>query len=274
MLTIYTIPRPFTGAFATIQQNAIGSWIRLDPRPQVVLFDEDPSTSGVPRAAAEAGAISMPIRCNENGVPLVNAALETARGLARHEFLAFVNADNIFLSDLYSGIRRVAAAFDCFVIVGRRWNLDMDHPIDFTRPDWEERLRCRVDAEGRLSTIWPVDYFVYRGDPWGEVPPFTVGREWYDHWLIRRALDRGVPVVDATEAITMIHANHGGRTWREDPVGQEERDLNTRLSGLSKHNPCGIDRASWTLTPTALEEKPGLDVRAEPGPIDLPPPSA
>ena len=39
MLSLFSIPKPFTGYLGTIQHNALGSWTRLGC--EVVLFGDD-----------------------------------------------------------------------------------------------------------------------------------------------------------------------------------------------------------------------------------------
>ena len=41
MLTILSTPKAFTGLFAVIQRNAIESWTKLEPRPEIILFGRD-----------------------------------------------------------------------------------------------------------------------------------------------------------------------------------------------------------------------------------------
>jgi hypothetical protein len=43
---------------------------------------------------------------------------------------------------------------------------------------------------------------------WGDSPPFAIGRTAWDNWLVYRARARRVPVVDATDALTVVHQAH------------------------------------------------------------------
>jgi hypothetical protein len=41
-----------------------------------------------------------------------------------------------------------------------------------------------------------------------ELPPFAIGRSRCDSLLILEARRRGVPVIDATDVLTLLHQNH------------------------------------------------------------------
>ncbi|MDF2531608.1 MAG: putative glycosyl transferase, partial [Clostridia bacterium] len=41
MITFFTTTKPFKETIATLQENAIESWTRLQPRPQIILFGND-----------------------------------------------------------------------------------------------------------------------------------------------------------------------------------------------------------------------------------------
>ena len=51
-LTIFTTPKKFDGHIGVIQRNAVASWTRMSPRPEVILFGTEPGTA---EAAAEFG---------------------------------------------------------------------------------------------------------------------------------------------------------------------------------------------------------------------------
>ncbi len=59
MLTLYTWPRAFADPhISAIQWNAIQSWLRLDPKPTVVLFGDE---AGVAETCKELGLIHLPL---------------------------------------------------------------------------------------------------------------------------------------------------------------------------------------------------------------------
>jgi hypothetical protein len=203
-VTLFAIPKPFEGEAAVIQRNALESWARLGREVEVVLLGDD---KGVAEAVSAVGARHLgPVETTEYGTPLLSSAFEVARRGSTRRLLAYVNADIILLRDFVDAVRRID--FSTFLAAGRRWNVSLGRPFDFG-PGYEERLRALVRT-GELAAPDAIDYFVFdREGPLTELPPFVVGRPGWDNWMIYQARRLGIPVVDATRAITAIHPRHG-----------------------------------------------------------------
>ena len=57
MLTIFAIPKPFIGHIGIIQRNAVESWIRLQPKCEIILLGDE---EGIERTAKELGTKWLP----------------------------------------------------------------------------------------------------------------------------------------------------------------------------------------------------------------------
>ena len=205
MITLFAIPKPYTGSTAVIQRNALKSWTRLGPAVEILLLGSD---EGVAEAAARAGARHVEdIETTEFGTPLLSSAFALAREASTRRLLAYVNADVMLLPDFPDAIQRIRPA--SFLCLGRRWNVDLDTPFDFG-PGYEKRLGALAHGHGELAPPDAIDYFVFdRAGPLTALPPFVVGRPGWDNWMIYRARRLRIPVIDATRAITAIHPRHG-----------------------------------------------------------------
>src|SRR5467141_3820646 len=106
MLTLFAIPKAFTGHIGIIQRNAIRSWTLLRPQCEIILFGDDEGTADV---AEEFGIRHIPqVERNEFGTPLVNDMFEKAQNLGSHELCCFVNSDIILMNDFMEAAQRVA----------------------------------------------------------------------------------------------------------------------------------------------------------------------
>ena len=229
LITIFAIPKPFRGHSAVIQRNAIRSWRRLVPACRVILCGDEDGTAATAR---EFEATHLPeIARNAYGTPLLDAAFDAVRRTAATDVLCYVNCDILLLSDLTAPLRSLA--FDRFLLAGRRWNLDVAAPLHFDQPDWESHFRRHLARHGTLHTRPGIDCFLFRSDdPLGDLPPFAVGRPGWDQWLVYRARRLGLPVVDITRSVTIVHQNHGyghvpggtGERW-EGPEAARNRAL-------------------------------------------------
>ncbi len=248
-ITFFSMPKPFRDHIEIIQRNAIRSWTMLRPRPQIILFGDEPGTANL---ANEFGLEHIPdVRRNQWGTLLMDDMFRLAHKLARHETMTYINADIILLSDFIDAVRQLECAnFANYLMIGRRIDTDIREPIDFNRDDWEFALRQTVTQHGSLAPRVCKDYFVYRKPLFAEIPAFAIGRAVYDNWFVFQARTQGIPVVDATAVVTAIHQNHshahvpGGRGSAY--LKGEEAKQNRLLAG-GMHLVKG-STATWKLT--------------------------
>lgn len=234
MLTIYAMPKPFLGHIGVIQRNAIKSWTLLRPECEVILFGDEEGTAEV---AKELGVKHYPdIKRNSFGTPLLNDLFDQAEKMASGNFLCFVNADIILMGDFLNALERVMRRKNLFLMVGRRWNVDIDEPLKFEE-EWEEGLRLHVVKNGHQVNASSIDYFVFPKKFWDSMPPFAIGRPRYDNWMIFYAREKGRAVVDASPMVMAIHQNHD---YSHVPKGQNntwegpEAEINKDLYGRDK----------------------------------------
>lgn len=205
-LTIFAMPKAFIGHNGLIQRNAIRSWTRLQPKPEIILFGDEP---GIREMAEEVEARHIPdVGRNEFGTPLVSELFRVAQGHAAHSIVAYVNADMILLQDFVEGVQKVRAGLPEFLLIGQRWDLTVLEEIDFDDPRWESTLLRQMQEHSLLHAECGLDYFVFRKGMYREIPPFAIGRTAWDNWLVMAPNKAGVPVVDGTEFITAIHQDH------------------------------------------------------------------
>lgn len=260
MLTLFTCPKPFADPhIRMIQRNAIGSWLQLRPRPEILLVGQE---EGVAALAQELGLRHVPdVERNEHGTPLVSSVFAMAEARAANSTLCYVNADIILLPEFARAVRRIP--FRRFLMVGRRWNLDVTMPIDFGVKDWSRRLHREVRKRGILDGALAIDYFAFRKGLWGQIPPFALGRYVWDNWLIYGARARRAPVVDATDAVTAIHQNHD-YSHIKDPKGLwGGAEATFNLSVFPPSHGFRVFDATWTLNRWALLPAWGKDYRRQ-----------
>ncbi|HYL84932.1 MAG TPA: hypothetical protein VE263_11905 [Candidatus Angelobacter sp.] len=256
MLTIFSTAKPFRSHDAIIQRNALESWRRLDPDIDVILLGDDP---GVAEVCLELNLRHEPlIARNELGAPLLNDLFERAQRLARHETVAYCNADIILTADFVSALKKARSEFDKFLMVGRRWDLDVSQPLDFSLPDWQETLVQRAHREGFQRLHYNIDYFAFPRGLYRNVPPLAIGRRWWDNWLLWKMRAEGVPVVDASQAVVAIHQNHDYSHHPQGMAGvlfSDESRRNFELCGGWRHLHT-IEDANYLLSPGGIRPNP------------------
>jgi hypothetical protein len=251
-LTIVAVPKAFRDEIGIIQQNALDSWLHLPADVQVILVGSD---EGVAEAAERAGVRHLPtVTVSEFGTPLFDDVLRRAEAAADAPLICFANADVMLFADLMPAIRQVQAHLERFLLVGQCWNLPLRERLDFA-DGAAPKVRRMISETGRLRPKEAVDYFVFPRGLYGRVPPLAVGRARIDNWLLWRARDLGVAVIDATSTITAVHQEHdyghvpGGKGWS---YGGPEAEHNRRLAGGERgfHT---LRDASHSLTPRGIQ---------------------
>lgn len=258
MITLFAIPKPMDGEFERLQENAVGSWIRLGFGIEILLFGGE---RGVDAFARRLGLDHFAdVARTEFGTPRVDDLFAQAERIATQPLIGYINADIILGRKFLDTVRVLAAIERPFLAVGRRWDLNVTDTVDYSDPAWEEKLRSRVDARGSLHAETGIDYFIYPRGFWGPIPPFAIGRTMWDNWLILDARRRRAMVIDATESIWVVHQNHG---YNHHPQGAEgvwkgpEAEQNERLAGGSLRLFSILD-ATYRMRGGAIEKITGL----------------
>lgn len=266
-LTIFATPKTFDGHIGIIQRNAIQSWTRMNPSPEIILFGTDAGTAEV---GAEFGLRHVPnVKCNQWGTPLISDLFSQAEKLARSSILCYVNADIILFDDFGQALTRVFQEAHRFLMVGRRTDFEIKEAINF-QGDWVASLRQRARREGKLQIARSIDYFAFSRGLYPAIPPLAIGRFWWDNWLLWKARSLQVTIVDATQAALVIHQNHdySHTTYgpsKEEMMASAECILNARLTcenaadydeGLFWRYAYTIDDATHKLSNAGIQSNP------------------
>ncbi len=248
-LTLFSHFKPFRGHFGVIQRNAVRSWARLEPRPEILLFGE---AEGTAEMAAEVGARHIPrVRRGPHGAALMNGLFEQAAEEASNELLGFVNGDIILASDLPAALGRLP--FRRYMAVGRRTELELDAELDFGG-DWRAELDRRIAAGGWLQGDVAIDYFMFprRLVRRLAMPDLAIGRPRWDNWTLYRVRALGLPLVDLTSVVRAVHQQHDYSHHPEGRKGiRQEGRVNLALAG-GKAYLFFIRDATHRLTPRGV----------------------
>lgn len=256
MLTIITTPKPLNVAANRLAfLNAIRSWVRLVPRPEILVF-------GGNRALieSEGGKWIGDFKATPQGRPYFDDFISRAETLATNDILMYCTDHLILPSSLVPAVKRVSDSFPGhFVIVGKRWGLSVQEVINFSDPNWESILRGQALGRDSLGSHSAKDYIIFRR-PLGllPVPNFIMGYPCYDTWLVWGALQANYPVVDASDVIMAIHQSHGfveGDIWEREktPGGRHNRKIGRFQLHLDGKG--AISHAPYVLTRDGVKRR-------------------
>jgi len=255
LLTLFTAPKPFVDPHIDmIQRNALRNWLALGEEIEVVVVGNEP---GISEACKELNILHLPdVKGNDLGTPLISSIFDLARQVNNSPYLAYVNADILFLPGILDSLQRIASIESQFLGVGQRWDLDVESPISFTG-DWADTLKDRVQQKGKLHGQTGSDYFIFPRSCFENIPDFAVGRAGWDNWMIFKARWQHWLVIDMTNALTIVHQNHD---YGHLPGGiihfhQPETQVNVRLAG-GRRTIFVLSDATHVLDDGHLQRKP------------------
>jgi len=252
MMTLFALPKPFQGHINVIQRNAITSWTRLSPKPEIILFGDEEGTAQI---AQDFRLRHVPdLLCNEYGTPLLDDLFRKAQSLATCGILCYVNADILLFGDFVKAVTQAARWRHRFLMVGQRMNLDLPQLQDFDSPQCEVRLRRLALDKGIYGGVGGIDYFVFTPGLYPSIPPLAVGRMAWDNWLIWSARSSKAPVIDATSVVLIIHQNHSYSHHTQGEAGAkngEEAMKNRKLVGAKRLYT--LDDATFKFTPKGIK---------------------
>jgi len=258
LLSIFSAPKPFTNPhIRTIQRNAIRSWLQLEDTDVILVGDEP----GIADVAAEFGVAHLgAVARTTQGTPLVSSIFGLARDHSSAPLLCYVNADILLTPDVAQAARRVHEQTQDFLLIGRRWNLDVIEPLDFS-PGWPARLRDRVYREGTLHVPAGSDYFIFPRHLFSDMPDFAIGRAGWDNWTIYHARQQGWPAIDATPDVFIVHQNHD---YSHLPGGKPHYDHEESHRNITLARGPENDYTGYILLDTDRELRNGKIVPARP----------
>ena len=119
LITLATTPKPFVNShIATIQLNAIRSWLNLGDEVDVLIIGDE---VGVEEVSTQLGVpLIKDVARNEAGTPLVSSIFECMRRQNANPILVYVNADILLLGDFVTAVRQSLAQKKEFLGVGQR----------------------------------------------------------------------------------------------------------------------------------------------------------
>lgn len=247
MVTIFSVPKPFTGRFKIIQRNAITSWTYQKSNPEIILLGSEKGTKEICR---ELKIRHIPdISYNSFNTPLLHNIFLKSKREAKNDIFCFILADVILLNDISTVISGVRKKFKEFLIIGRRFEADINYPISFNKLNWKNHITQNYILKNKPKRANWMDYFIFSKGIYDIIPKFAIGRTFWDKWLVWSALNRNIPVIDATGSITAVHQTHdyshiiGGKNgvWQ----GNEAQE-NIRLAGGWSHGN-DIDSATYKI---------------------------
>lgn len=223
MLTIFTIPKPFTGENVINQCNAILSWKHAINDVQIILWGDEEGVEEYSNIFnVEYGGI---VPRNKFNTPLISEVFERTKKIAKNQYLMYVNADIILLDNLNAIISNTLEPLGKITIVcGRRIDCNLNRVLDFSS-NWIQDLETNCLPNGKLHSYSGIDYFLFPKSLPVKLKPFAVGRPGWDNWFLYYAKKNKILILDASNIVTAIHQNHKPAYTNRDIETKENQKM-------------------------------------------------
>ncbi len=254
MITLFSTPKPFRSHINVIQRNALKSWKLLHPDAEIILFGNE---EGAAEVCKELDLRHVPeVERSPTGSVRADSLFSIAQQIARHDKLCYANCDILFMQDFPIACERVIQKLPQFLIVGRRTDTEITEPIDFSLENWQQTLAQRAKQTGILRFYHNIDYFAFSRGLYRQMPEIVVGRVYWDHWMLWKALNSHCAVVDVSQSVCAVHQNHDyshvPEGWKSVSTDQDAQ-RNFLLSGGYSHLRT-IEDAPYRLTQSGIEK--------------------
>lgn len=247
VLTLFTTVRDVE-LRRNIQNNTLHNWASLRPAVLPVLFTAPNDTREWQEMSSGLGWIVESAPRTRSGVPILKDMFKFVSRKHPSPFLGFANADNLFGTSLIHTLSELNSLSPIHkrvsLITGRRRNVP-ENLLEGYTPQYVEILASNLSLYSKRAQ----DYFITShraGFCWGGVPDFVVGRIGYDNWLMVRAQQWNVTLVDASDTITVLHqvGKDGVMSGFRENRGSS-RNINYRLAPGFDFRGSGTECAPW-----------------------------
>lgn len=250
--------RPFRADIAEVQLNAIRSWLAIRPRCEIILVDDEEGTTAAATRGLDVRVVTE-VKRSGLGAPLLDDLLRVGAVHARHEILAYNTADVMLPPDFATKVRQCHDLMQGrpYLAVAGRWDLSRPVSIAFDRADWWSSVQAAVRAHGKPHGHTALDLWVYPQEFKLPVPPFPIGRCATDSWVVYWARREGIPVIDMTGELMLVHQFHN-RVAKRSPLFYAEQLECIRLFDNIAENGMSLLDTDWVFEGGHIRRPRGL----------------
>lgn len=209
MITIYSTFRSFEHErYNKIQNDAIKSWLTLDPKPEVIIMGKEPGTAEV---CKKYGFKHVPkVKTSKADTPYVNSLINKAERHASNDIMLLVSGDIIIAQDTIEVAKAASKQLPEFCVCARKKHVD-------------------IKPNGRIKDVkwatWQAgDYWLHSKGIYAGMPPFLIGRHLVERWMYRWCCNKNA-LVDASGVATVLHQNHPRDFKPKNKEKQWNRDM-------------------------------------------------
>lgn len=228
-ITIFTIPEAFHGIQGITQRNAILSWKSLSSNIEIVLFGESKGTAEIAR---ELSLTHIP-QIEQLGQEM----LVKIKEIAQYPVLAYLQPTTLLTPVASAAIQTAFNRLDKFMIIGRCWEIDLEHSIDFSATVWQKQLHQLVEETGCLTSSNAEAYFIFSHQLVDTIATLNENQ----NLILAQTQHQDCPLIDGSQIKIAV-----------------KQSCEFRQSSLTQSNI--VENSSYQLKPLATKYAPKLSI--------------
>ena len=216
----------------------IDNWATFDKYIKPVLFVDVSHDTELSNIAKSRNWDILPLnRVNPSGAPFLKDMYFSVFDKYNSTFYGFANGDILFNNNLLSTLTEIKRNLHLLqnnvLIIGIRTNVDLENFEEKTRLEFaKENLENISDKKGTLFIAMSEDYFFFTKHGctlnWTALADVVIGRVAYDNYIVAKAKEENVHVIDATRTLLAVHLSKKGVTTGRQNI---DNDFNNKAIG-------------------------------------------
>ena len=209
LLKLFTTMADLEGR-TSMHGNTLRVWSDLGDQVLPVVYTEDEASVWAERARTSGWQVRHVPR-TKVGLPVLKDMFLDIITSSKDDddalFYAYANSDILFDESLVTTLLYIARVYKQIsyglFMTGRRTNV----PIEMVGGLTSSKQVKDISEKGQEGPPNAEDYFVVtRGAvDWAQIPDFVIGRPGFDNWLVAKARQWGLTVVDASNTVVAVH---------------------------------------------------------------------
>ncbi len=248
LLTLFTTFKPGS-EWINIQSNTIWNWAQFYPDVQPVLYvnpNLDPLL--IQRAKDIGWEVYLVPRANEYGMPFIHDLFAVTDKMADSHFIGYANGDILFNKSLTSTLKSVLYSVtqsSLTMVVGKRADIKINASSQV--PFYSIQDVTNAGNSSKLDNLHKqniTDFILLSNHdngimyqfPWDRISQnLVVGRPGYDNYLVAKAIEHSIKVIDATNTVLPLHQKPISDYSDNNLLTQKDKEFNLDLMGHHDH---------------------------------------
>ena len=235
-MILFSSPKPFRPDTEAVQRSAIRSWRAAFPEAKIFLFGRGKALAETCRE--EEVALGGALEDGPQGGEIITSMFRQVSDRFSGQAILYLNSDIFLKPTAQESLQPILERPGPWIASTRRWCLPRFEGGVLGGSQWDSFWE-KSSLQGRYGEACALDLFLMRDFPLEKMPPFLIGHQGWDNWLLFHARMRDLPVIDLSPVLQAVHCDHdyayASQNTRIDRRDGPLEEYNMGLLGKDSH---------------------------------------